>query len=208
MRCLRAVLVVGIAAVFVLLCRGVLVLGFFFNNNTYNNSSPTSSRSSSSSSSTSYNNKLLTLRLGDRKAKVFSPPPTPEAVIVAVHIRNSGQSSSSLSPSKGGEHAADSIEKLAVQRLARDNGVEFSGAGAIEENRRVVDAHVIYENNRRVPHASSQVESWLEGLQIKRTMHFIEASRATERAIIGKPFDVFSGIYGAAVKAKARFKSY
>jgi hypothetical protein len=31
----------------------------------------------------------------------------------------------------------------------------------------------------------------------------VEASRATERAIHGSPFDVFAGIYGAAVKARA-----
>lgn len=202
MRCLRAVLVVGITAVFVLLCRGILVLGFFFNHDRDNNTSPSSS--SSSSSSAPYN-KLLT-RLEEREEIRISP--IPEAVMIAVHIKNSGQSFSALSSSSGGKHVEDSIERLAVRRLAKDNGIEFSGAGAEEESRRTIDAHVIYENDKQTPHTRSQVESWWGGSPTKWSTQLIEASRATERAIIGEPFEVFSGIYGAAVKAKARFKSH
>ena len=47
-----------------------------------------------------------------------------------------------------------------------------------------------------------QVDEWLGGLPIDNEK-LIEASRAVERASLGKAFDVFSGIYGAAVKARA-----
>jgi hypothetical protein len=190
MRCLRTVLVVGIAAVFALLCRAALV----FSNSVHSNNNTSAPRSGASSSTN--DEKLLTLRL----------EPAPEAVMVAVHIKQSGGSSSSSSSSSGGaggEHAdTDTIERLAVQRLAKDDGVEFSGAAAEEpgKRRRVIDAHVIFENDRQAPRTRSEVESWLGGLPIKRSTQLIEASRATERAIIGKPFDVFSGICGAGCK--------
>ena len=85
----------------------------------------------------------------------------------------------------------------------QDDGVEYSSTNSRGEPQRVfVDAHVVYENDSKSPRSKTQLESWLGTLPVKKSA-LIEASRATERAVIGEPFDVFSGIYGAAVKARA-----
>ena len=211
MRCHRAVLAAGIAAVVVLVCRGVLVLGFFLNDydvkNNNNKSSP-GGPSSGGATNTLYN-ELLTLRLegkGRRRNEAYTS--VPEAVMVAVHVKKSGQSTSSSSPSDdkynaGISSSSSSVEQLAVQRVVQDDGVNYSSTNSRGEPLRVfVDAHVVYENDSKSPRSKTQLESWLGGLPVNKSA-LIEASQATERAVIGEPFDVFSGIYGAAVKARA-----
>lgn len=219
MRCLRAVLVVGITAVLVLSCRGVLVLSFFFKkyDDDYNNYNRSASSSSSAAGAGRRYDALLALRLEhDGQVEKQQERGTPEAVMVALHISSkktsSGQSSSSSSSSSsgggGGERVgtptldSTSIEQLAVQRLAKDDGVEFSGGAREGEQRRVIEAHLIFENTSESTRTKSKVDSLLGGLPIEKSA-LIEANRASERAIIGPAFDVFSGIYGAAVKARA-----
>ena len=175
------------------------MLSFFFNkyDDDYNNYRNASS-SSSAGAGRGYD-ALLALRLEhDGQVEKQQERGTPEAVMVAVHIssekKNSGQSSSSSSSSSsgggGGERASappldsTSIERLAVQRLAKDDGVEFSGSTREGEQRRVIEAHVIFENDSESPRAKSQVDSWLGGLPIEKSA-LIEANRASERAIIG-----------------------
>ena len=103
MRCHHAVLVVGLAAVVVLVCRGVLVLGFFLNDydvKNNNQSSPRGGSSSGGATNTLYN-ELLTLRLEDIKGRRRKEAHTSnlEAVMVAVHVKKSSQSTSSSPPS-------------------------------------------------------------------------------------------------------------
>ena len=102
----------------------------------------------------------------------------------------------------------NSIEGLAVQRLFKDDGIKFRGTAVGEwKDRggvtRVIDAYVIFDDAGNAPNTAVHVDSWLKGLPINLSTHLIEASRATERDILGEPFDVFAGIYGAAVKARA-----
>jgi len=95
------------------------VLDYLSNNDNKTSASPTRS-------SYAYN-KLFALRR--KEAGYISL--VPEAVMVAVHIKVVGVSSSS-----SGENVEEgSIERLAVQRLAKDHGVGFSGADEGERRR-------------------------------------------------------------------------
>lgn len=118
-----------------------------------------------------------------------------EAVILTVHVRV---------PVK-----RDPVERVAVTQLARACGASFTtvAANAVDEARRNVESEqvvelepfVVCENDARAPLSRADTETWLgnPGLTI------VDASRDEEREVLGHAFDVFSGIYGAAVKSRA-----
>ena len=91
------------------------------------------------------------------------------------------------------------MERLAAQRLARDDGAEFEAG----DERRIVRAHFVYENDLEDPLDPVEIERWLGGAPGADVSRLVEASRRTERDAVGEAFDEFSGIYGAAVKTRA-----
>lgn len=113
------------------------------------------------------------------------PPVLPEAAFIAVHVR------SSLS--------TDPVERLAALRLAEVRRATFTSRdGAGRETRRVLEPRVVFENAPRAPLSRDDIDAWLG----HPNLEFVEASRVEERARLGPAFDTFSGIYGAAVKAR------
>ena len=111
--------------------------------------------------------------------------PVPEAVLLAVHVRQS-------------TNDTDSVERLAARAVADVDGRELTFAtrdGDVE--RRRVDARVVFENDVRAPLTFARLNDVLGLREFKITPEkLVEASRAAERAHVGASFDVFSGVYG------------
>ena len=72
-------------------------------------------------------------------------------------------------------------------------------ATARGETRRVLEPRVVFEDAPRAPLSRDDIDAWLA---IHPNLEFVEASRVEELARLGPAFDTFSGIYGAAVKAR------
>ena len=66
--------------------------------------------------------------------------------------------------------------------------------------RRVVEPRVVFEDDPRAPLSRTRINKWLA---IHPNLELLEASRDEELRALGPAFAVFSGIYGAAVKARA-----
>ena len=99
------------------------------------------------------------------------------------------------------EPLAATVERLSALRLAKDRGATFvtvraSGAPL----RRVVEPRVVFEDDPRAPLSRTRINKWLA---IHPNLELLEASRDEELRALGPAFAVFSGIYGAAVKARA-----
>ena len=118
--------------------------------------------------------------------------PVPEAVLLAVHVRQS-------------TNDTDSVERLAARAIADVDGRGLTFATRdCDVERRVVDARVVFENDASAPLTFARLNDVLGLRESKITPEkLVEASRAAERAHVGASFDVFSGVYGAAVKTTA-----
>lgn len=131
-------------------------------------------------------------------ASINVAPVVRETAVLAVHVR---------APLK-----RDPVESVAAAQLARVRGASFktdaSAAADANTERRggdrgtVVnfdDLLVVCENDRNTPLSRAEIQSWLGYPSLK----IVDASRDVERKRLSPGFDVFSGIYGAAVKARA-----
>ena len=118
-----------------------------------------------------------------------------EAAVLAVHVH--------------APVSRDPVERVAVAQLARANGTSFTtvAAAAVDGTPREADSDkdveletfVVCENDARAPLSSVEIENWLGNPGLTT----IDALRDVEREILAPGFDTFSGIYGAAVKARA-----
>ena len=169
----RALCLLTTWAVVVLVCKGALLLL------TLAGSVPPTSTSSPAW------DRVLALRVPND-----APPASsliPEVVMLAMHPR--------------APLASDAVERLSALRLAKDRGATFvtvraSGAPV----RRVVEPRVVFEDDPRAPLSRTRINKWLA---IHPNLELLEASRDEELRALGPAFAVFSGIYGAAVKARA-----
>lgn len=125
-------------------------------------------------------------------------PVVRETAVLAVHVR---------APVK-----RDPVERVAAAQLVRARGASFKtdGSAAADANtarRRgdrgtvveLDDLLVVCENDGDAPLSRAEIQSWLG----HPSLEVVDASREVERERLSPGFDVFSGIYGAAVKARA-----
>ena len=77
--------------------------------------------------------------------------PKDEAAMFAVHVRRGD-------PKNDGSQAGE-VERLAAQRLARDDGAEIE----VGDGLNIVRAHFVYENDLTDPLEPEEVERWLGG---------------------------------------------
>jgi hypothetical protein len=123
-----------------------------------------------------------------------APPVVRETAVLAVHVR---------APVK-----RDPVERVAAAQLVRARGASFKtdGSAAADANtarRRsdrgtvveLDDLLVVCENDGDAPLSRAEIESWLG----HPSLEVVDASREVERERLSPGFDVFSGIYGAAV---------
>ena len=141
------------------------------------------------------------------------PPVVRETAVLAVHVR---------APVK-----RDPVERVAAAQLVRARGASFTtdasaAADANTARRRAArraarsrrapspagdrgtvveldDLLVVCENDGDAPLSRAEIQSWLGN----PSLEIMDASRKVERDRLSPGFDVFSGIYGAAVKARA-----
>ena len=133
-----------------------------------------------------------------RGASINVAPVVRETAVLAVHVR---------APVK-----RDPVERVAAAQLVRVRGASFetdasAAADANIARRRgdrgtvvnLDDLLVVCENDGKAPLSRADIQSWLGHPSLK----IVDASREVERERLSPGFDVFSGIYGAAVKARA-----
>ena len=131
-------------------------------------------------------------------ASINVAPVVRETAVLAVHVR---------APVK-----RDPVERVAAAQLVRVRGASFetdasAAADANIARRRgdrgtvvnLDDLLVVCENDGKAPLSRADIQSWLGHPSLK----IVDASREVERERLSPGFDVFSGIYGAAVKARA-----
>ena len=131
-------------------------------------------------------------------ASINVAPVVRETAVLAVHVR---------APVK-----RDPVERVAAAQLVRVRGASFetdasAAADANIARRRgdrgtvvnLDDLLVVCENDGKAPLSRADIQSWLGHPSLK----IVDASREVERERQSPGFDVFSGIYGAAVKARA-----
>jgi hypothetical protein len=106
----------------------------------------------------------------------------------------------------------DPVERVAAAQLVRARGASFKTDGSAAADANIArrrgdrgtvveldDLLVVCENDGDTPLSRAEIQSWLG----HPSLEVVDASREVERERLSPGFDVFSGIYGAAVKARA-----
>lgn len=190
--CVRTFLLVPVAAVCLLLARAALLMWFYSSPLVVALSPPAETGAGAGrAGSSGLLDRVLALGPIEHARPRHPRRPMDEAAMFAVHVRRGD-------PKNDGSQAGE-VERLAAQRLARDDGAEIE----VGDGLNIVRAHFVYENDLTDPLEPEEVERWLGGAPGSDSSRLVEASRRRERDTVGEAFDEFSGIYGAAVKTRA-----
>ena len=193
--CVRAFVLIPVVAVCLLTLRAALLLYFYSGplvSVVLSTSADTAAWPTGPAGGAGLLDRVLSLRsIEHARPRQPRRRPKDEAALFAVHVRRGDPTGDGRPPGE--------VERLAAQRLARDDGAEFEAG----DERRIVRAHFVYENDLEDPLDPVEIERWLGGAPGADVSRLVEASRRTERDAVGEAFDEFSGIYGAAVKTRA-----
>ena len=153
--CVRAFVLIPVVAVCLLTLRAALLLYFYSGplvSVVLSTSADTAAWPTGPAGGAGLLDRVLSLRsIEHARPRQPRRRPKDEAALFAVHVRRGD-------PTGDGRPTGE-VERLAAQRLARDDGAEFEAG----DERTIVRAHFVYENDLEDPLDPVEIERWLGG---------------------------------------------